>query len=495
MAQSTDSGFWDSWTIPLVLLLFILFIIPLLIKSAGSKPAYASGGDFYALKKGHNIKLKGAPAQKIVDANVSTFAVQPPNFRGIAPIPKVVVQIGDHVKAGDPLFFNKRTPDILYTAPVSGEVVEINRGEKRAITSIVVLADKEQQRKELVTIDINKCSREDLVNYLKSSGFWPLIKSRPFNIIANPEVVPRDIFISTFDTAPLAPDLNYVVKGKEALFQAGIDVLTKLTTGDVHLGLNAHDKEAPSKAFTQASNVKKHWFAGKHPAGNVGIQIHHAKPMKTTDVVWTLSVQDVIVLGNMVTKREFNMERIIALTGSGLKEPQYVRSYAGARVADLLKDKVVDDQDYRFISGDVLSGEAKSSDSFLNLQDDQLTLVPEGRYAELFGWLAPMVARPSLSKSLISGFRTNATYDTDTNTHGEKRAFVVTGEYEDLLPVDTHPQHLMKAIMVGDFERMEGLGIHELVEEDIALCEFSCTSKMPLQQILREGLDVMREQG
>ncbi len=458
-------------------------------------PAYTKGASVKVLKRGHDILLAGeASKTEVSTAAVTNYAVQPVNFRGIAPIPKMLVEVGAEVKAGDPLFYDKSNPDMKFVAPVSGEVVAINRGAKRSIIEVVILADKEMQYRALPAFDLDQSDRTALVNYLMDSGIWPLIRQRPYDSIPHPTDVPRDIFVSTFDSAPLAPDLNIVVKGKEAAFQKGLDVLNRLTEGEVHLGLNARGEEAPSTAFTEAKNVKKYWFYGKHPVGNVGIQIHHIKPINAGDKVWILGVQEVITLGNLFLEQRFNAQRTVALVGAELNTPQYVNTYLGANIGELLKGNLKEGNN-RLISGDVLSGQKKSAEQYLNAFDDQITVVEEGDYYETFGWLLPLAPRPSISKSFPNFLFPDLKFHADTNTHGEKRAFVVTGQYERVLPMDIYPQALMKSIIVGDFERMEGLGIYELSEEDIALCEFACTSKQPLQQILREGLETMRAQG
>lgn len=457
------------------------------------KPHYVGIGPLHILKKGFDIKLEGAASGQIGKANVSTFAVQPPNFRGISPIPKMMVGIGDNVKAGDHLYFDKKNEAVKHVAPVSGEIIAINRGERRSIAEVVILADKEQQYRELPTFDLEGSSREELVNHLCDTGAWTLFHQRPFNVLADLAHAPANIFISTFDTAPLAPNLDLVVEGQGAAFQKGLDVLNHLTEGQVHLGLNANSDAAPSSVFTNADGVEKHWFKGQHPAGNVGIQIHHIAPVTPNTTVWTLGVQEVLTLGKIFTENKYDGGRVVALTGAELASPKYVRTVAGANIGDLLKGNVTNEK-VRFISGDVLSGKKKSAENFLNFYDDQVTVVAEGDYYEMFGWLLAGKPVPTLSKSLPEGVFADATYVADTNTHGEKRAFVVTGQYESVLPMDIYPQHLMKAVLTNDYEKMEGLGIHELVEEDIAICEYVCTSKQPLQQILRTGLDMMNEQ-
>ena len=457
---------------------------------------HLTGKDVHILKKGYDINLEGKPTgEAIVNAGVNLFAVQPSNFIGLSPIPKVDVEIGSKVKAGDILFYDKKDTSVKYVAPVSGEITVINRGAKRSIAEVVILADKDQQYRSYDAFDLENGSREDLVNFLLESGVWPMLRQRPFNVIADYKEVPRDIFITTFDSAPLAPNLDLVVEGRGAAFQKGLDVLNKLTDGKVHLGLDGRGKESPSSVFTNAQGVEKHWFNGSHPSGNVGVQIHHIDPINAQDKVWTVGVQEVISIGTLFTEGRFNAERVVAVTGAELVEPKYVRTYLGASIGALVEGNL-NNEHVRFISGDVLSGAKKDKENFLNFYDDQLTVVEEGDEYEMFGWLLPMKSRPSISPTFPTAHLFSDTiFKAETNTHGEQRAFVVTGQYESVLPMDIYPQHLMKAILINDFEKMEGLGLYELVEEDVALCEFVCTSKQPLQKILRDGLDTLREQG
>ncbi|MBK7872099.1 MAG: Na(+)-translocating NADH-quinone reductase subunit A [Saprospiraceae bacterium] len=460
---------------------------------APKAPAYTEGLPVIRTQRGFDIKLEGE-ASKTIDSSVqaNTFAVQPANFHGMSPIPKVEVEPGQNVKAGDVLFYDKRYPEIKYVAPVSGEVMAVNRGEKRAIKDVVILADKNIQYREIPAFNLENGSREELVKFLAEYGGWSLIVQRPFDVVPELSDVPRDIFISTFDSAPLAPDLDFVVEGRGDNFQKGLDVLKKLTPGKIYLGLDARDEKAPIAAFAQAQGVEKYWFNGKHPVGNVGIQIHHINPIRPQDKVWVLNVQDVITLGALFAERRFNAERVVALTGAELKQPAYVRTYLGANIGELIKNNLKNDH-VRLISGDVLSGKTKSEADFLNFHDDQITVIEEGDDFVLFGWLMPRFV-PSASPALPSYLFPNIQFKANTNTNGEERAFVVTGQYEAVLPMDIYPQHLFKAILANDFEKMEGLGIHELSEEDVALCEFVCTSKQPLQEILREGLDTVHEQ-
>lgn len=446
-----------------------------------------------ALHQGHDIKLVGsARPDRTLETKVRRFAVKPTDFRGMAPIPKITIAEGEHIKAGEPLMFDKKRPEIQYCAPVSGQLVEIRRGAKRAITDIILQADDDIQYVSHEVPDLSKVDRSELVNFLLSSGAWAHINQRPFDVIPDPQVTPRDIFISTFDSAPNAPDLNYIVDGNEAAFQKAIDTLNALTDGHVYLGLDGRKGHTSHTAFSNATGARGTWFAGKHPSGNVGVQIHHTAPINSGDVVWTLTVQDAIVIGRLMMTGIYDTRTKIALTGGQVRNA-YVETYQGASVADLVVPHLTENH-VRIISGDVLTGTPLDKDDFLHQKAGQISVLKEGDQHELFGWLLPLKPRPSVSPTFPMTIFPNHRFDPDTNTHGEGRAFVQTGAYEQVLPMDVYPQHLMKAIMANDFENMEGLGILEMSEEDIALCEFVCPSKTPMQSILRRGLDMMREQ-
>jgi Na+-transporting NADH:ubiquinone oxidoreductase subunit A len=491
-AQAGDSsGSGGSMNLLYALVVLVLFFVAMRFFGAGRFKK--ADGKSISLKRGHDIELNGA-AGKTLNSNVKskTFAVRPPDFFNISPIPKVTVEVGDEVKAGDVIFFDKKRPEIKYSAPVSGEVIAINRGAKRSISEVIILADKEINSRSYDAFNLEGSDRGALVNYLLESGVWPMIKQRPFNVIADPAVTPVNIFVSTFDTAPLAPDLSFVVEGSEEAFQKGLDVLGKLTSGKVHLGIDGRGG-AVSNAFSGAQGVETRSFNGKHPIGNVGVQIHHVSPVSNEAIAWTMGVQEVITLGKLFLNKQFDASRVVAVAGA-VNDPQYISTFQGANVGDLVKDNLSEGK-MRLISGDILSGRKKDKTHFLGYHDDQVSVVKEGDYYEMFGWMVPQTKRPTVSKTFFGGFSPSRKTDADTNMHGEKRAFVVSGEYESMLPMDIYPQFLLRSIIVGDFEKMEGLGIYEVVEEDIALCEFACTSKQPLQSILRGGLNEMIEQG
>lgn len=467
-------------------------IFPQIRKWIQKKPnVYVGDAPIHYLKEGYDLPLNGEPEPRFYETKVTRFAVNATDFRGLPPIPKVIVEPGREVLAGDILFFDKNNPQVTIVAPVSGEVIEVNRGEKRAITTVVILADKSIKYKSFLPFDLGTATREQIVNYMCEGGVWPMIIERPFSNLANTHQPPKNIFISCFDSAPLAPDLNFVIRGKESDFQKGLDVLNKLTAGKVHLGLDASGSQAPAEAFVSAFGVEKHWFAGKHPAGNVGIQIHHIDPIKKGDRVWTLGVQEVISIGALFLRQRHEADRRLSLGGSSFLSTGYVQTYIGASLADLTANLV--NENSRLISGDVLSGLQETPQGFSHYFNDQISAIPEGNHETFFGWALPRIM-PSVSGAFPNKLLGDITFDADTNTNGEPRAFVMTGQYEAMLPMNIYPQLLMKAIITKDIDRMEGLGIQELAEEDVALCEFACTSKQPLQSLLREGLNMIRSE-
>lgn len=443
------------------------------------------------LSRGFDIKLLGKAEHAFLPAKQpSLFALKPTDVIGVGPIPKLVVEIGSRVKAGEPLFYDKLMPRIQFCSPVSGVIKDIRRAAKRAIAEVVIEADDEVQFRDFGTLDPKSVSPEAAVERLLESGAWLLLRQRPFNVAANPEETPRDIFISCFDTAPLAADPSITMDGKEVAFQAGLDVLAKLTTGSVHLGLGP---DSPA-IFKNAKGVKTTSFSGPHPAGNVGVQIHHVAPIGKGEIVWTIKPQDVAIIGTLFTEGRFDALRTVAVVGSELKTTGYYKTRLGASVSRVVEGNLKQDN-VRVVSGNPLTGTIAGKEGFLGMYDDQITVLEEGNKPEFMGWLVPSYARPSLSRTFLSFLRPNREYHVNTNNHGEERAYVMTEQYEKVVPMDLYPQYLIKSILYSDFEQMEGLGIYEVVEEDLALCEFVCTSKQPVQQILRSGLDLVRTEG
>lgn len=442
------------------------------------------------IKKGLNISMLGA-AEKIIKkaAQAELYAVKPTDFKGIRP--KLVVKVGDKVKAGTPLFFDKFQPEVQFTSPVSGEVTEINRGERRAILEVVVRADATIEYEKFDVGDPKTLSKEEIVTLLQKSGLWPAIKQRPYSIIANPEDTPKAIFISAFDTAPLAPDMDYVVKDCADCFQTGIDILSKLTNGTIHININ-NDYPA-AETFTKAKGVQINRFTGPHPSGNVGVQINKIDPINKGDIVWYTYPQEIVAIGRLFEKGVYDATKIIALTGSEIKNPKYFKIINGASIKNLV-DNNINEGELRYISGNVLTGSKISEDGYVGYYDNQVTVIPEGNHFEFFGWATPGFKKYSASRAVLSWLIPGRKFRLDTNLNGGNRSYVMTGEYEKVFPMDIYPVQLIKAIMVEDIDKMEQLGIYEVDEEDFALCEYVCTSKTEVQSIIRDGLDLMRKE-
>jgi Na+-transporting NADH:ubiquinone oxidoreductase subunit A len=329
-----------------------------------------------------------------------------------------------------------------------------------------------------------------VIGKMLKAGLWPTIKQRPYSIIANPDDSPKAIYISGFDTAPLSPDLDFAVKDEAESFQAGIDALNRLAEGKVNLNLNA--EYPPSNVYTKVKGVNFNYFAGPHPAGNVGIQIHHINPINKGDIVWTVNPLDVIIIGRLFLRGIYDATKVIALAGSEVLKPRYFILKTGASISNIVAGNITKSpEELRFISGNVLTGTKISADGFLGFYDNMVTVIPEGDYHEFMGWAQPGFKKYSFSSSFLSNLFPGRKYALDTNLHGGERAYVVTGQYEKVLPMDIFPVHLIKAILAKDIDKMENLGIYEVAEEDFALCEYICTSKTNVQEIIREGLDLM----
>ncbi|MDL2314685.1 Na(+)-translocating NADH-quinone reductase subunit A [Bacteroidales bacterium OttesenSCG-928-C19] len=446
------------------------------------------------ISKGLDINLLGDADKVVLNAlNIRKYAVKPADFIGITP--KLLVQEGDTVKAGDPLFFDKYNERVLFTSPVSGTIAEIRRGEKRVIEEVCISADEKIEYADFGKEEIAGLNRELIIEKLLKSGAWVSLRQRPYNVIANPQDAPKAIFISGFDSAPLAPDYDLAVHGRGPVFQAGLDVLAKLTAGKVHL--NLHTKKNTSGVFRNSKNVQINWFSGKHPAGNVGVQIHHIDPINKGDIVWHINPQEVITIGTLFLEGKYCPERIIALTGSELLNRKYYRVFAGANVQYLVRDHI-ENENVRYISGNVLTGKRIAKGGYLGHYHYQVTVLPEGDHYEFLGWVTPGIEKYSFSRTFLSGFLSKLPvkkkYKIDTNLHGGHRALVMTGEFEKVFPMDIYPMQLIKACIIEDIDQMEQLGIYEVDEEDFALCEFIDTSKTEIQTIIRKGLDLVRKE-
>lgn len=441
------------------------------------------------IKKGLTIKLVGDAKQTTTSvAQSKVYAVQPADFHGITP--KILAKEGTKVKAGEALFYSKSDERILFPSPVSGTVTEIDRGARRRVLAIKIEADAKQSHKNFGKQKVADLDEAGVKNHLLAAGCWPFIKQRPYDIVANPNVAPKAIFISAYASAPLAADYSYTLQGKEEELQTAITAISKLTKGKVHVSAGAN-QQTP---FDSINGIELHKVSGPHPSGNVGTQIAKIDPINKGEVVWVITPQDLVVIGELFLTGKLNLTRTIAVTGSKITEPQYVIAIAGATVADVVASNI-DEDNARIISGNVLSGTQVDADGFLGYYDNQITAIPEGDDYDFFGWNRPIFDKISTSRALtFSWLLPKKKFDLNTNTNGEHRAFVVTGSYEEVFPLDIYPLQLLKAFMVKDLDEMEALGGYEVAPEDFALTEFICVSKQPHQQIIREGLDLMKEE-
>ncbi len=441
----------------------------------------------FKLKRGLDIRLKGAADATIAKATApTTVALKPTDFFGLTP--KLSVKVDAQVKAGDALFFDKYNPEIFFTSPVSGTVKTINRGERRKILEVVVEADGKNEFASFTKADPAKLSKEEVAGQLLNSGLWPFIKQRPYGTLAKPSDQPKNIFISGFESSPLAPDYEFIFKNDISSIQTGINALAKLTEGKVYFGLPG---KVSSSIFSGLKNVETNEFSGPHPAGNVGIQIHKVAPINKGEVVWTLSVQALVYIGRLFENGKVDLTKTIALAGSEVSAPQYYTTIHGAEISSIVKGKTKQEAPERIISGNVLTGTKVEADSYLGFFDQQITIIPEGEHYEFMGWALPGFDKYSASKTFFSSLFPKKEYILDANMNGAERAYVVTGQYEKFLPMDILPVYLLKAILANDIDKMEQLGIYEVIEEDFALCEYACTSKIKVQEILRKGIDTM----
>ena len=446
-------------------------------------------GQNIKIKRGMDIRLEGTPSLDVHQANSpATFAVKPTDFKGL--VPKMHVKQGDEVQAGDCLFADKKNDKICFTAPVSGEIAEVVRGDRRAILAVKILADSEIVYKSFNTSGFLNKSRDEVVELLLASGLWPFIIQRPYGVLADPSIAPKSIHVSGFDSAPLAADLSISLKGQEDNLKTGFEIIKKLTEGKVHLNVHA---TKDSSIYNSLEGLEKTIFSGPHPSGLVGVQINKIDPINKGDIVWTIKPQHVAFIGKFFETGNLDLEQTIVVAGSEIRKPAYYATRLGASVSELLKNNVASDN-VRVISGNVLTGSKIAQDGYLGYYDNQISLIPEGDHFEMLGWLLPSYPRPTLSSTfpLFKFFK--KTFKVNTNPHGEHRAYVVTGQYEKVMPMNIMPQQLIKSVMAKDLELMENLGIYEVIEEDMALCEFVCTSKIDVQRVLSEGLELMAEE-
>ena len=446
--------------------------------------------DQIRLKKGLNLPIAGEALCEVT-ARVAPdlVAVKPTDFRGL--VPRLLVKEGDSVKAGTPLFADKKCTAMVFCSPVSGTVDAVVRGEKRKLLEVRIKADG---KNEAVQCDVPKASSLDkkgMTELLLQSGLWPCLKQRPFGTIADPEAEPKAIFISGMNTKPLGAKYEFTLKDDIAAIQAGIDALGRLTKGGVHLSLCA--KSFSGSVFSKLSGVVMHQFEGPHPAGNVGVQINHISPINKGEVVWTVDLPLVAVIGRFMLKGVYDTRRTIAVAGPAAVKPAYAEVTAGVSMKQLAG--FFAEGNVRVVSGDVLSGEAVGREGFLSFYDDQVSVLKEGDYFEMFGWMNPLRSKKfSVSHAYPAFLCGKKKYAMDTNENGGERPFLMNDVYDKVLPMDIYPLYLFKACLTGDLDKMEQLGIYEVIEEDVALCEYVCPSKIEIQNIVRQGIELMMKE-
>jgi Na+-transporting NADH:ubiquinone oxidoreductase subunit A len=438
------------------------------------------------IKKGLDIHMNGEAEKFYVKApRAKLYAIKPGDWHGLTP--KIIPKLCDVVKVGTPIFYDKYNPEIKFTSPVSGILQVINRGERRRIVEVVIEDDGKDTPETFVQGDPSGMTREKVTENLLNSGLWPTIRRRPYTVVAKPGSVPKSIFISAFDTAPLAPDFDFILKERKEDLQWGLNALKRLTEGKVHLNL---DGRYPSvRTLDSIQGVEINRFMGPHPVGNVGTHIHFLDPINKGEEVWVVQPQDVLAIGKLFRTGQYDPSVVVALTGARVEKPRYYRTIRGTAVAPILENQLKEG-DNRVISGSVLNG--KKIDpvtGYVGFFDSQVTVIREGNYFEMFGWVLPGFKKASVSRTFASTWLTpKKKFDMDTNYHGGERAFVMTGQYEKVVPMDIYPVLLLKAILANDIDKMEQLGIYEVDEEDLALCEYVCASKIPVTKILRDGL-------
>lgn len=434
------------------------------------------------LRKGLDVNLKGKANLETMQTKVQgQYALVPDDFYGMKP--KVVVKEGEAVKVGDALFVDKNHPEVKFVSPVSGTVALVERGERRKVMSVRVDADGKQEAKTF--------SEKDPLKLLLESGLFGFFRQRPYDVVANPEDKPKAIFVSAFNSMPLAADFEYVLKGQEKEFQAGLSLLSKIAK--VNLGICAQQK---ADALTSAKDVTVTVFDGPAPAGNVGVQINHVSPINKGEVVWTLGAEEVIFVGRLALTGKVDLTRTIAVAGSEVKAPKYAKVLVGQSVATVLAGQIDESKSLRIISGNPMVGVKVQKDGFIGAHATEVTVIPNGDDVyEMLGWIAPRCKEFSTSRSYFSWLKPKKTeYTLDARIKGGERHMIMSGEYDRVFPMDIYAGYLVKAIIAGDIDRQEALGIYEVAPEDFALAEFVDSSKLELQRIVREGLDILRKE-
>ena len=439
------------------------------------------------LHKGLNINLKGRAAeQKIQLKSNGKYALMPDDFEGVTP--KVVVKEGDKVQAGDALFVNKQYPEVKFASPVSGTVSAVVRGERRKVLCVKVDADAQQSFVDFGKKDVTKLDGKAVIDALLEAGIFGYVNQLPYAVSTNPSVMPKAIFVSALRDKPLAADFEFEVKGQEADFQTGITALSKIAKTYLGVGVGS--------ALENVKDAEVNIFDGKCPAGNVGVQVNHIDPVNKGEVVWTIGDPTVVLfIGRLFNTGKVDLRRTVALCGSEIKNPAYVDMLVGEELSTLLSNSYDAQKSVRIINGNVLTGKPTTKEGFLGAHSSEITVIPEGNDAdEVLGWILPRFNQFSVSRSYFSWLCGKKSYALDARIKGGERHMIMSGEYDKVLPMDIYGEYLIKAIITGDIDRQEALGIYEVSPEDFALAEFVDSSKLELQRIVREGLNILRKE-
>ena len=442
------------------------------------------------LRKGLDINLQGKAEQtKIGLKPAGLYALQPDDFTGV--VPKVVVKEGEQVEAGQALFVDKNHPEILFVSPVSGKVKAVVRGERRKVLAVQVEAAQQQQPVDHGKNSPQNMKAQEVVDLLLKAGLFGFINQLPYAVVANPQAKPKAIAVSALRDKPLAADFEYELKGQENDWQTGLDALAKIAP--VYLGIG---KNQSAKALVDAKNVEVNVFDGPCPAGNVGVQVNHLCPVNKGEVVWTVEPTAVLFIGRLFNTGKVDLTRCVAFVGSEVKKPAYVDMMVGQELNTLLANSLKNTKHVRIINGNVLNGVSTTKEGFLGAHSSEITVIPEGdNVDELAGWIMPRLNQFSVNRSYFSWlFGKKKEYALDARVKGGERHMIMSGEYDRVFPMDIYPEYLIKAIITNDIDRMEQLGIYEVAPEDFALAEFVCSSKLELQKIVREGLDMLRKE-
>ena len=441
------------------------------------------------LGKGLNIHLKGTAAEtKRVVGACTEYVVRPDTFEGV--VPKLVIHEGDRVEVGDALFVDKNRPEVRFASPVSGTVKAVERGERRKILGIKLQADEVQAFHDFGKRDVTSLSADEVKNALLEAGLFGYIYQLPYAVSADPQAMPKVIFVSALRDMPLAGNFEYELQGNERDFQTGLTALSKMA--NTYLGIG---KKQTADALVNAKDVEVTVFDGPCPAGNVGVQVNHISPVNKGEVVWTVDPTFVIFFGRLFNTGKVNLLRTIALGGSAMASPMYVDALVGTPFSVVLKDALVRQEDVRLINGNPLTGTKSGLEDSVGVKTSEITAIPEGADAnEMFGWIMPRTNQFSTSRSYFSWLMGKKEYDLDARVKGGERHIIMSGEYNSVLPMDIYGEFLIKAIIAGDIDKMEQLGIYEVSPEDFALAEFVDSSKLELQRIVRQGLNMLRKE-